>query len=144
MKWPSQRSLIVFLIIFSFTLLLISITQCFHLFLKSFMIKINRLDIFNTITLCVYKRTYAWSNYLIFCFYCLIKDFISNWKCSENPWKEPHKTLYYKKFMKTKNKFWFDRYKRYRNILNCLITKSKKKTFERFLPKTSSKLCELI
>ena len=139
MKWPSQRSLIVFLIIFSFTLLLISITQCFHLFLKSFMIKINRLDIFNIITSCVIKL-------LILCFYHLIEDFISNWRCSakeDAPWKKPHKTLYYKKFMKTKNKFWFDRYKHYKNILNCLITKSKKKTFERFLPKTSSKLCEL-
>ena len=29
--------------------------------------------------------------------------------------------------MKTKNKFWFDRYKHYRNILSILITKSKKK-----------------
>ena len=37
--------------------------------------------------------------------------------------------------MKTKNKFWFDRYKHYRNILNILLTKSKKKTFERFLSK---------
>ena len=37
-----------------------------------------------------------------------------------------NKTLYYKKFMKTKNKFCFDRYKHYRNILNILITKSKK------------------
>ena len=52
-------------------------------------------------------------------------------------------TLYYKKFMKTKNKFWCDRYKHYRNILNILITKSKKKkTLERFLSKTSSKLKE--
>ena len=43
--------------------------------------------------------------------------------------------------MKTKNKFWFDRYKHYRNILSILITKSKKKkTFERFLSRTSSKL----
>ena len=38
-----------------------------------------------------------------------------------------NKTLYYKKSMKTKNKFWFDRYKHYRNILSILITKSKKK-----------------
>ena len=51
-------------------------------------------------------------------------------------------TLYYKKFMKTKNKFWCDRYKHYRNILNILITKSKKKPLERFLSKTSSKLKE--
>ena len=50
-----------------------------------------------------------------------------------------NKTPFYKKLMKTKNEFWFDRYKHYRNILNCLIAKSKKKTFERFLPKTSSK-----
>ena len=135
MKWPSQRCLIVYLIIISFILLLISITQCFHLFLKSFMIKINRLDIFNIITSCVYKRACVWSSYLILCFYHLIEDFISNWKCSAKeaaPWKEPHKTLYYKKFMKTKNKFWFDRYKHYKNILNCLITKRKKNHFRDF------------
>ena len=28
--------------------------------------------------------------------------------------------------MKTKNKFWFDRYKHYSNILNILMTKSNK------------------
>ena len=50
-----------------------------------------------------------------------------------------NKTPLYKKLMKTKNEFWFDRYKHYRNIINSLIAKSKKKTFERFLPKTSSK-----
>ena len=38
-----------------------------------------------------------------------------------------NKTPFYKKLMKTKNEFWFDRYKHYRNILNCLIAKSKKK-----------------
>ena len=37
-----------------------------------------------------------------------------------------NKTLYYKTLMKTENKFWFSRYKHYRNILNILITKSKK------------------
>ena len=37
-----------------------------------------------------------------------------------------NKTPYYKKFMKTKNKFWFDRYKHYSNILNILMTKSNK------------------
>ena len=34
-----------------------------------------------------------WSSYLILFFYHLIKDFISNWKCSAKetaPWKEPH------------------------------------------------------
>ena len=46
-----------------------------------------------------------------------------------------NKTLYYKKFMKTKNKFWFDRYKHYRNILNILITKSKKNHLRDFFQK---------
>ena len=59
-------------------------------------------------------------------------------KLRHKPWVTSsilNKTLYYKTFMKTKNKFWFDRYKHYRNILNILITKRKKKTFERFLSK---------
>ena len=35
------------------------------------------------------------------------------------------KKLYYKKFLKTKKKFWYNRYKHYRNTLNSLISKSK-------------------
>ena len=44
--------------------------------------------------------------------------------------------------MKTKNKFWFDRYKHYRNILNILLTKSKKKHSRDFFQKHLSKLKE--
>ena len=36
---------------------------------------------------------YMWSSYLILCFYYLITDFISNWKCSMKEaasWREPH------------------------------------------------------
>ena len=36
---------------------------------------------------------YVWSSYLILCFYYLITDFISNWKCSMKEaasWREPH------------------------------------------------------
>ena len=40
------------------------------------------------------------------------------------------KTPDYRKFMKTKNKFCFDRYKHYRNNLNILITKSKRTIWE--------------
>ena len=35
------------------------------------------------------------------------------------------KNIYYKKFLKTKSKFWYDRYKYYRNTINKLINKSK-------------------
>ena len=98
MKWHRNRVLVNCAAIFiSFTLLLISSTQCFHLFLKSLMIKINWLYIFNMITPRVWKRTYVSSSYLILCFYYLIKDFISNWKCSAQeaaPWKEPHRGLF--------------------------------------------------
>ena len=36
------------------------------------------------------------------------------------------KNNYYKKFIKTKAKFWYNRYKDYRDKLNALISKSKK------------------
>ena len=36
------------------------------------------------------------------------------------------KNNYYKKLMKTKAKFWYSRYKYYRDKLNALISKSKK------------------
>ena len=35
------------------------------------------------------------------------------------------KNISYKKFVKTQSKFWFDRYKYYKNTINELITKSK-------------------
>ena len=75
-EWNGHRNglLVNYLAIsISFSLLLISIIQCFHLFLKFFMIKINRVDIFNMIIPCAKKRTYMWSNFLIICFYYLIK-----------------------------------------------------------------------
>ena len=37
--------------------------------------------------------------------------------------------------MKTKNKFWFDRYKHYRKVLNSLVTKSKKNHLRDFFQK---------
>ena len=45
------------------------------------MIKINRLDIFNNDNPLCIKKNLCVSSYLILCFYHLIKDFISNWKC---------------------------------------------------------------
>ena len=52
--------------------------------------------------------------------------------------------IYNKNFMKTKNKFWYDRYKHHRNILNCLITKNEKYHLREFLKKHqgTQKKCE--
>ena len=42
------------------------------------------------------------------------------------------KNLYYKKFLTTQKKFWYNRYKHYRNTLNSLISKSKRNNLRKY------------
>ena len=41
--------------------------------------------------------------------------------------------MYYKKFLTTQKKFWYNRYKHYRNTLNSLISKSKRNHLRNYI-----------